>query len=136
MKDWNVLNRMKNYISNFSDFYFSSYDEKTLCGRQFWNTVEREPVETTVLNTTASEASYKPEHRSYRKTKLIFFFRGDFGREDFIREPSSSWAFDLTGTSRIFFPFVSTINNIVNNIVFQCIFFFKLTSWFSEIIAV
>ena len=46
------------------------------------NAVEREPVETTVLNPIASEASYKTEQRSYRKTKLniIFFsFRGDFG---------------------------------------------------------
>ena len=31
------------------------------------NAVEREPVETRVLNPTASEASYKPK-RSYRKT--------------------------------------------------------------------
>ena len=34
------------------------------------NAVEREPVETRVLNPTASEASYKPEQRSYRKTNL------------------------------------------------------------------
>ena len=34
------------------------------------NAVEREPVETRVLNPTASEASYKPKHRSYRKTNL------------------------------------------------------------------
>ena len=32
------------------------------------NAVEREPVETRVLNPTASEASYKPKQRSYRKT--------------------------------------------------------------------
>ena len=31
------------------------------------NAVEREPVETRVLNPTASEASYKPKQRSYRK---------------------------------------------------------------------
>ena len=31
--------------------------KKTQCGRQFWNAVEREPVETRVLNPTASEAS-------------------------------------------------------------------------------
>ena len=41
------------------------------------NAVEREPVETRVLNPNASEASYKPKQRSYRKTKSIFF-RGDF----------------------------------------------------------
>ena len=29
------------------------------------NDVEREPVETRVLNPTASEASYKPKQRSY-----------------------------------------------------------------------
>ena len=34
------------------------------------NAVERKPVETRVLNPTASEASYKPEQRSYRKTNL------------------------------------------------------------------
>ena len=33
------------------------------------NAVEREPVETRVLNPTASEASYKPKQRSYRKTR-------------------------------------------------------------------
>ena len=49
------------------------------------NAVECEPVETRVLNPTASEASYKPKQRSYRKTKLILFFRGDFGRGDFVR---------------------------------------------------
>ena len=32
------------------------------------NAVECEPVETRVLNPTASEASYKPKQRSYRKT--------------------------------------------------------------------
>merc|ERR1719452_359327 len=47
------------------------------------NAVEREPVETRVLNPNASEASYKPKQRGYKKTKLkkIFisiFFRGDF----------------------------------------------------------
>jgi len=47
------------------------------------NAVERKPVETRDLNPNASEASYKPEQRSYRKTKLkkniflfIFFFGG------------------------------------------------------------
>ena len=34
------------------------------------NAVEREPVETRVLNPTGSEASYKPKQRSYRKTNL------------------------------------------------------------------
>ena len=34
------------------------------------NAVEREPVETRVLNPTASEASYKPKQRTYRKTNL------------------------------------------------------------------
>ena len=32
--------------------------------------VEREPVETRVLNPTSSEASYKPKQRSYRITNL------------------------------------------------------------------
>ena len=34
------------------------------------NAVEREPVETRVLNPTASEASYKPKQHSYRTTNL------------------------------------------------------------------
>ena len=34
------------------------------------NTVECEPVPTRVLNPNASEASYKPKQRSYRKTNL------------------------------------------------------------------
>ena len=34
------------------------------------NAVEHERVETRVLNPTASEASYKPKQRSYRKTNL------------------------------------------------------------------
>ena len=41
------------------------------------NAVERDPVETRVLNPNASEASYKQEQRSYRKMKLkkiIFLF--------------------------------------------------------------
>jgi len=44
------------------------------------NAVERKPVETRDLNPNASEASYKPEQRSYRKTKRknINFFWGDF----------------------------------------------------------
>ena len=40
--------------------------------------VEREPVETRVINPNASEASYKPKQRSYRKTELHFFFLGGF----------------------------------------------------------
>ena len=34
------------------------------------NAVEREPVETRVLNPNASEASYKPKQLSYKKTNL------------------------------------------------------------------
>ena len=34
------------------------------------NAVERESVPTRVFNPNASEASYKPKERSYRKTKL------------------------------------------------------------------
>ena len=34
------------------------------------NAVERKPVETRVLNPTASEVSYKPKQRSYRTTNL------------------------------------------------------------------
>ena len=48
------------------------------------NAVEREPVPIRVLNPNASEASYKPKQRSYRKMKLHFFFRGDFFRGNFV----------------------------------------------------
>ena len=34
------------------------------------NAVERKPVPTRVRNPNASEASYKPKQRSYRKTNL------------------------------------------------------------------
>ena len=37
------------------------------------NAIVREPVPTRVLNPNASEASYNPKQRSYRKTKLFFF---------------------------------------------------------------
>ena len=43
----------------------------------FLKTVERKPVETRVLNATASKASYKMKKRSYKKTKkkiYIFIF--------------------------------------------------------------
>ena len=43
------------------------------CGRQFLNAVDREPVETRVLNPTASEASYKPKQRSYRNVLKPFW---------------------------------------------------------------
>ena len=43
------------------------------------NAVEREPVETRVLNPNASEASYDPEQCSYRKTKPRIFFFFFFG---------------------------------------------------------
>ena len=52
------------------------------------NAVEPEPVETRVLNPNAGEARHKPKQRSYRKTNLkffYFFFRGDFGRGDFVK---------------------------------------------------
>ena len=39
-----------------------------------WSPVR--PVPTRILNPNASEASYKPKQRSYRKTKPISFFRG------------------------------------------------------------
>ena len=57
-------------------FFFSQNFSmlKKQCSRQFWNAVERKPVKTRVLNPTASEASYIPKQRSYRKTKQHFFF--------------------------------------------------------------
>ena len=54
------------------------------------NAVEHEPVPTRVLNPNASEASYKPKQRSYRKRKLHFFFREDFYLRDFYLEPKKN----------------------------------------------
>ena len=61
------------------------------------NAVEREPVETKVLNPNASEASYKPKQRSYRKTKLkkYYFFILIFFRGDFILEPNAPYKLDF-----------------------------------------
>ena len=59
--------------------YFSSHEEKNNEARYSLNAVEREPVSSRVLNLNASEASYKPKQRSYRKKKqkkLITFFLG------------------------------------------------------------
>ena len=65
------------------------------------NAIEHKPVPTKVLNPNASKASYKPKHRSYRKTKLIFlyfFFRGHFSRGDFIREPKNRYGGRISET--------------------------------------
>ena len=48
------------------------------------NAVERKPVETRVLNPNASETSYKPEQRKKDNFFVFIFFRGDFGRGDFV----------------------------------------------------
>ena len=45
-------------------YFFSSYE-----AGNFLNAVEREPVETRVLNPIASEASYKPKQRSIQKNE-------------------------------------------------------------------
>ena len=54
----NRQNVDKFYFTFFSLFFFLKffYAEKQ-CGRQFWNAIEREPVETRDRNPTASEAS-------------------------------------------------------------------------------
>ena len=112
----NVLNRKINQISDFSNFYFSSYAEKQ-CGRQFWNAVEREPVETRVLNTTASKARYKPKQCNYRKMQQ-FFFSYNFSKFHFsvifvTSSPQFSMYFhdNLKNKNRrifvLFFPFYS-----------------------------
>ena len=52
------------------------------------NAIEHKPVPTKVLNPNASKASYKPKHRSYRKTKLnlysLLFFFGRFFPRGFL----------------------------------------------------
>ena len=47
--------------------------KKTQCGRQFWNAVEREPVETRVLNPTASEASQLRNNVATEKRNKFYF---------------------------------------------------------------
>ena len=44
-------------VDNFFFFFLQFFYAEKQCGRQFWNVVEHEPVETRVLNPTASEAS-------------------------------------------------------------------------------
>ena len=64
----------------FPILFFELWRKSNEAANSF-NAVEREPVPTRVLNPNASEVSYKPKHRSYRKTKLNFcnfFFGGDF----------------------------------------------------------
>ena len=58
--------------TNFQIFLFFIFRvmKKKQCGRQVWNAVEHEPVETRVLNPTASEASYEPKQRSCGTTNL------------------------------------------------------------------
>ena len=46
-----------NFFFFFNFFFLKFFYAEKQCGRQFWNAVECEPVETTVLNPTASEAS-------------------------------------------------------------------------------
>ena len=55
----------------FPNFYlfFGLWRKNNKAGN-FLNAIEREPVETRVLNPTASEASYKLKQRSYRKTNI------------------------------------------------------------------
>ena len=61
--------RRRTFRRHFLIFlYFSNYEEKKNEADYFLNAFERKPVETRVLNPTASEASYKPKQRSYRKT--------------------------------------------------------------------
>ena len=48
-KIWNRLNRKKNQISDFSDFYFSSYAENNEADNSL-KSVERKPVPTRVFN--------------------------------------------------------------------------------------
>ena len=50
-------------------FIFDLWRKNNEAGN-FLNAVEREPVETRVLNPTATEASYKPKQRSCRTTNL------------------------------------------------------------------
>ena len=94
---WNVCisyHRIKNGQSNCKVFIRTTayarhsvgYPDKIPPEKIHLNAVEHEPVPTRVLNHNASEASYKPKQRSYRKTKLIFlyFFQGDFSRGYFV----------------------------------------------------
>ena len=54
----------------FRFLFFELWRKNNVAGNSGMHAVEHEPVETKVLNPTASEASYKLKQRSYRK-KLI-----------------------------------------------------------------
>ena len=82
---WSLQSRAMNWLYTSMDYMVSCVNKLSLLARYPeknppekipLNGVECEPVPTRVLNPNAIEASYKPKQRSYRKTKLIFFFSG------------------------------------------------------------
>ena len=96
-----------------------SPNEAWLCELYHWH----EPVPTGVLNPNASEASYKPKQRSYKKSNLNFFFSGGFWsgrfcRGDFIREP-------VTHVIDLAYIWVLTITNVQ-------VFLILLSFWFKQ----
>ena len=92
------------------------------------NAVERKPVPTRVLNPNASEASYKPKQRSYRKTKLnfsflIFFFYNIFPnfQKQFFALDAIASALYYHNTGRIIIIQHPCIINIYDNIkIYDC----------------
>ena len=82
------------------------------------NAVEREPVETRVLNPNATEASYKPEQRSYRKTKLklfffiLFFFSGGFWSGGFYPGTIKSRSILYINSWKLTVIILSYLNNV------------------------
>ena len=56
-------------------FFLKNCYAKKQCGWQFWNAVEREPVETRVLNPTASEASQLRNNVVTEKRSNFFFLQ-------------------------------------------------------------
>ena len=70
--DWLVIekSRWKYSVVKISNDVKEGYPDEIPPEKIPLNVVEREPVPTRVLNPNASEASYKPKQRSYRKTNL------------------------------------------------------------------
>ena len=78
MKDLELAEEKKKLNFRFLRFLFFELRRKNSEAGNSLNAVDREPVPTRVLNPNASEASYKPTQRSYRKTWGGEFSGGEY----------------------------------------------------------
>ena len=108
MKDPELAKQKEKPNFRLFRFLFFELCIKTLQQANSLNAVERESVRTGVLNPNASEASYTPKQRSYRRTKLTFFI-------------------SLFFLHFIFLTFSKKFQNFQKNLFLFLIFFFKFT---------